>query len=166
MTNNGKIASHPNNSFNFTREERKCFLLARYKNRINTVNNVYFRCPFPGGSDSKESACNAGDLGLIPQEGNGNPLQYSCLENPVDRGAWQTTVHGVSDWATFSFTLESPKCSDFEVMINVLNKADCPKVKCQKRRRSIKKTGSTWDYDTSQAWQILTMKRVSLDCPR
>ena len=48
---------------------------------------------FPGGSDSKESACNAGDLVLIPglgrspEEGNGNPLQYSCLENPMDRGA-------------------------------------------------------------------------------
>ena len=50
----------------------------------------------------KESACSAGDLGLIPGlgrfpgEGNGNPLQYSCLENPVDRGAWQATVHGVA----------------------------------------------------------------------
>ena len=48
---------------------------------------------FPGGSDTKGSACNAGDLGLIPGsgrspgEGNGNPLQYSCLENPMDRGA-------------------------------------------------------------------------------
>ena len=51
----------------------------------------------PGGSDGKESACNAGDLGSIhgsgrcPGKGNGNPLQYSCLENPMDRGAWQTT---------------------------------------------------------------------------
>ena len=49
---------------------------------------------FPGGSDGKESACNAGDLGLIPESGrslgggNGNPLQYSCLENSVDREAW------------------------------------------------------------------------------
>ena len=49
---------------------------------------------FPGGSDGKESACNAGDPGSIPGsgrslgEGNGNPLQYSCLENPMDRGAW------------------------------------------------------------------------------
>ena len=52
---------------------------------------------FPGGSDGKESACNAGDLGLIPglgkipREGNGNPLQYSCLENSMDRGAWWAT---------------------------------------------------------------------------
>ena len=57
---------------------------------------------FPGGSDVKASACNAGDLGLIPGlgrypgEGNGNPLQYSCLENPMDRGAWCTIVHGVA----------------------------------------------------------------------
>ena len=49
---------------------------------------------FPGGSESKESACNAGDLGLIsglgrsPGEGNGYPLQYSCLENSMDRGPW------------------------------------------------------------------------------
>ena len=54
---------------------------------------------FPGGSDSKESACSAG-LGSIPGsgkssgEGNGNPLQYSCLENPMDRGAWRAIVHG------------------------------------------------------------------------
>ena len=53
-------------------------------------------------SDSKESACNAGDpgstpgLGRSPGEGNGNPLQYSCLENPMDREAWQATVHGVA----------------------------------------------------------------------
>ena len=57
---------------------------------------------FPGGSDSKESACNAGDPGSIPGsgrppgEGNGNPLQYFCLENSMDRGAWQSTVHGVT----------------------------------------------------------------------
>ena len=56
----------------------------------------------PHSSVGKESAYNAGDPGLIPGlgrshgEGNGNPLQYSCLENPVDRGAWQATVHGVT----------------------------------------------------------------------
>ena len=56
----------------------------------------------PGGSDHKASACNAGDEGLItglgvsPGEGNGNALQISCLENPMDRGAWRTTVHGVA----------------------------------------------------------------------
>ena len=57
---------------------------------------------FPGGSESKESACDAGYVGLIPEwgrspgEGNGNPLQYSCLENPMDEGAWWATVHGVA----------------------------------------------------------------------
>ena len=57
---------------------------------------------FPGGSDSKASACNVGDpgsipgLGRSPGEGNGNPLQYSCLENPTEGGAWWATVHGVA----------------------------------------------------------------------
>ena len=55
---------------------------------------------FPGGSDGEESACNAGDPGLVPGsgrspgEGNGYPLQYSCLENPMDRGAWWAIVRG------------------------------------------------------------------------
>ena len=56
---------------------------------------------FPGNPDSKESACNAGDMGSIhgsgrSGEGNGYPLQYSCLENSMDRGAWWATVHGVT----------------------------------------------------------------------
>ena len=56
-----------------------------------------------GGSEVKASACNVGDLGLIPGsgrspgEGNGNPLQYSCLENPMDGGAWWATVHGLAE---------------------------------------------------------------------
>ena len=73
---------------------------------------------FPGGLDSKAFACNEGDPGSIPGsgrspgEGNGNPLQYSCLENPMDRGAWQAAVHGVTkSWTwlssfTFTFTLD------------------------------------------------------------
>ena len=58
---------------------------------------------FPGGSDSKESACNVQDPGLIsgsgrsPGEGHGNTLQYSFLGNPMDRGAWRATVHGVEE---------------------------------------------------------------------
>ena len=48
----------------------------------------YILLGFPGGSEVKASACNEGDLGSIPGEGNGNPLQYSCLENPMDGGAW------------------------------------------------------------------------------
>ena len=58
---------------------------------------------FPGGSDGKKPACNVGDPGSIPgsgrspEEGNGYPLQYSCLENSMDRGAWWATVHGVTN---------------------------------------------------------------------
>ena len=57
---------------------------------------------FPGGSDGKESTCNIGNPGLIPVsgrsfgEGNGYPVQHSCLENPTDRGARQATVHGIT----------------------------------------------------------------------
>ena len=57
---------------------------------------------FPGGSDGKASVYNAGDLSSIPGlgrssgEGNGNPLQYSCLDNSMDKGAWWATVHGVT----------------------------------------------------------------------
>ena len=57
---------------------------------------------FPGSSDGKEFACNVGDLGSIlglarsPGEGNSYPLQYSCLENAMDGGAWQAAVHGVA----------------------------------------------------------------------
>ena len=64
---------------------------------------------FPGGSDGKESACNVGHwgsvpgLGRSPGEGNSNPLQYSCLENPMDRGAWRATIHGVAKgWTQLS----------------------------------------------------------------
>ena len=69
---------------------------------------------FPGGSEVKASASNAGDLGSIPGsgrspgEGNGNPLQHSCLENPMDGGAWWATDHGVAKSRTrpsdFTFT--------------------------------------------------------------
>ena len=58
---------------------------------------------FPGGSDDKESSCNAGDLGTVPGsgrspgEGNGNPLQYSCLENPMNRGTYRAIVHGFAE---------------------------------------------------------------------
>ena len=66
-----------------------------------SVLNEFIAVGFPGGSDSKESAYNEGDLGSIPGLGrspgerNGNPLQCSCLENSMDIGAWQATVYGV-----------------------------------------------------------------------
>jgi len=73
---------------------------------------------FPGDSDGKESACSAGDPGLIPglrrssREGNGYPLQYPCLENPIDRGAWQAVVHVIAEsdmterLTLFTFTID------------------------------------------------------------
>ena len=72
---------------------------------------------FPGGSDGKASVYNVGDLGSSPglgrspREGNDNPLQYYCLENPMDRGAWWATAHGVTKSRTrlndFTFTILS-----------------------------------------------------------
>ena len=67
---------------------------------VNAMNTSLLG--FPCGSDGKASAYNAGDLdsipglGRSPGERNGNPLQYSCLENPMDRGAWQAMVYGVT----------------------------------------------------------------------
>ena len=74
---------------------------------------------FPGDLDSKESACNAGDPSLISEverstgEGNDNPLQYSCLENPMDRGAWRATVHGIAELDTTEQLTLSPSLSYF-----------------------------------------------------
>ena len=64
------------------------------KVKVKSLAQGFLTFSFPGGSDGKESTCNAGDLGSIhrlgraPQEGNGYKLQYSCLENPMDSGAW------------------------------------------------------------------------------
>ena len=97
--------------------------------------NLRYPKGFPCGSDSKVSACNEGDLGSIPGsgrspgEGNGNPLQHSCLENPMDRGAWWATVHGVaksrtrlSDFTSlFSFIgyykMSIPSCATFRPLL-------------------------------------------------
>ena len=79
---------------------------------------------FPGGSNGKESACNVGDPGSIPRserspgEGNGNPLQCSCLGNPMDRGVWQAIVHGVSkSWTQLSNFIFTFKPRTFESLI-------------------------------------------------
>ena len=93
-----------------------------WENGIETCIISYMNCfnvtstTFPGGSEVKVSACNAGDLGSIPGlgrspgEGNGNPLQYSYLENPMDRGAWCATVHGV--------TKSQTRLSDFTLLLH------------------------------------------------
>ena len=68
---------------------------------ITLINIQYINMGFPGGSVIKNLPANAGDVGSIPElgrspgEGNGSPLQYSCLENPTDREAWRATVQGV-----------------------------------------------------------------------
>ena len=72
------------------------------RNFFNYQGTKIYIYGFPGGLDGKASACNVGDpvsipgLGRSSGEGNGTPLQYSCLENPMDRGALQATVHGVA----------------------------------------------------------------------
>ena len=74
--------------------------------KILTFSHHFIKKGFPGGLDGKESACKAGDLGSVPGlgrspgEGNGYPHQYSCVDNPIDRGAWPATVHGVSKSGT------------------------------------------------------------------
>ena len=83
---------------------------------------------FPGGSEVKASASNVGNPGLIPGlgrspgEGNGNQLQYSCLENFMDRGAWLATVHGVTKSQTrqsdFTFTLRLKMVSSYGLDIS------------------------------------------------
>ena len=84
---------------------------------MKIYKNLMWLNSFPGGSEVKVSACNAGDLGSVPGsgrspgEGNGNPLQYSCLENPRDGGAWWATVHGVAKSRT--------RLSDFTFTFNV-----------------------------------------------
>ena len=88
--------------------------MAKHWNHDHGVNTI--RGP-PGDSEVKASACNAGDLSSIPGsgrssgEGNGKPLQYSCLENPMDRGAWWATVHGVAKSQT--------RLSDFTLVLSL-----------------------------------------------
>ena len=82
----------------------------------------------PGGSDDKESACNSGDLGSLlrsgrsPGEGNGYPLHYSCLENSMDRGAWQGTVHGVEKSWTLLSKIMLREFLDLELILHSWHK--------------------------------------------
>ena len=79
---------------------------------------THYHTGFPSGSEGKEPACTVGDphlipgLGRSPREGNGNPLQYSCLKNPMHSGAWQATIHGVTKSRTwmsnFTFIIIHP----------------------------------------------------------
>ena len=80
----------------------KCELLSHVQLFVTPWTAAHQAPLSMGSSDTKESACNASDPGLIPGfgrtpgEGNGDSLQYSCLGNPMDRGAWQAIVHGIA----------------------------------------------------------------------
>ena len=86
-------------------QQQQCLLGSSHKNPFKRTIEVStqedFSLDFPDGLDGKASACTARDLGLIPGlgrspgKGSGNPLQYFCLENSIDRGAWWATVHGL-----------------------------------------------------------------------
>ena len=89
-------------SFCFKPSIQKSLLYSVHTHSIFPIFKIGLHPGFPAGSDGKESACNPGDLGSIagsrraPGEGNGNSLQYSCLENSMDGGAWWATVHWVA----------------------------------------------------------------------
>ena len=107
-------------------ESRNHRVWSRKRGYSSLVRNWCFRIispHFPDDSDGKESFCNEGDLGSIhgsgrtPREGNGNPLQYSCLENSMDRGAWWAAVHGVAEQdMTEQVTHTHKQCSNHSTM--------------------------------------------------
>ena len=113
---------------------------------------VNFLAKFPGGSDHKLSARNAGDMGSIPGlgrspgEGNGNPLQYSCLENPMDRGAWWAIVHRVTKsrkrLSDFTFTFKHYKV--FYVFILADRRNSKQELSCWPQRSKLPQCGE--DY--------------------
>ena len=94
---------------------------------------------FPGVSDGKQSACNVGDKGSIPgsgrspEEGNGNPLQYSCLENFMDRGSWQATVDGIPKSQTWLTIFKSSPWTHFTSIF-------------QRKQNNISKTGPLQEW--------------------
>ena len=81
---------------------RYFMMFFKFQSYCQKLDHQYLSLDFPGSSDSKDSACNAGDPGSIPGsgrfpgEGNGYPLQYSCLKNPTDREAWQAAAHKIA----------------------------------------------------------------------
>ena len=100
---------------------------------------------FPGGSDGKKSTCSVGDLDLIPGsgrspgEGNGYPLQYSCLENPMDRGAWWAAVCRVAkSWtqlSEFYFSLKAMRLDKICLAAAWIKKERCQRIKTCKAER-------------------------------
>ena len=118
--------------------------------RWSLVNKWYILyAGFPDGSDGKASACNAGDQGSIPEsgrspgEGNGNPLQHSCLENLMDGGAWQATVHGVAkNWTRLSNFMIQKK-------LNFKSRLDLPYINMNPPQV----------YTCSLSWTLLYLKK-------
>ena len=107
-----------------------------------------------GGSDGKESVCNIGDLGSTlgsersPGEENGNPLQYSCLQNPMDRGAWRTTVHRVTKSQTQLKQLSTharPRC--YNRHFRYVDRCECECESCSFTSNSLQPHGlhSPWN---------------------
>ena len=115
-------------SFCFKPSIQKSLLYSVHTHSIFPIFKIGLHPGFPAGSDGKESACNPGDLGSIagsrraPGEGNGNSLQYSCLENSMDGGAWWATVHGVAkSWTrisdfTFTFFHIAPNIAEYSFL--------------------------------------------------
>ena len=99
------LTHHFSKSVVYIRDQWLYYILYGFRQMCNDIYLPFYHLGFPGSSD-KEFTCNAGDLGPIPgsirspTDGSGNPLQYSCLENPMDRRAWHATVHGVTKYQT------------------------------------------------------------------
>ena len=120
---NQKSPSHPNVHFlNFSRIlhfNNDTQITPKFLPHKSYLELIFSHIGFPGGSEVKASACNVGDLGSIPGlgrspgEGNGNPLQYSCLENPMDRGAWWATRVAKSQTWLSDFTFTFPHIMTF-----------------------------------------------------
>ena len=126
---------------------------------INDLKGINPHQGFPGGSDGKASAPNdAGDLGSIPRsgrspgEGNGNPLQYSGLENSMDRGAWWATVHGVAKSRT--------RLSDFSLLLSQGNQR-VPKHCLLSGKRS---SNTKDDVSVVKTPTSVSMVKISLKC--
>ena len=130
---------------------------------------------FPAGSAGKESACNAGDLGSIPglgrspEEGNSYAFQYSGLENPMDRGAWQATVHGSQrvrhDWANFTFTFKVTLVAQLVKNLPELQQTqvqllgwEYPLKKEMATHSSILAWKNSWTEEPGRLWSMVSQK--------
>ena len=130
---------------------------------------------FPCSSVGKECACSAGDLGSVPGsgrstgEGNGNPLQYSCLENSMDRGAWQATINGVSK-VRHNLATKPPPMTNEGFPGGASGKvSSCQCRRHETRVRSLGRENSLQDstptHSSILAWRILWTEEASCYSP-